>query len=80
MKFNLYAIKDTKNGFSTAIFASSNHGNAIRMFGDTCQNDDNLLHKHPEDFELYCLGTYNDDNGEITSEVKYLDKATNYVS
>lgn len=80
MKFNLYTIKDTKAGYSTSIFACSNHASAIRLFGDTCQSEDNMLHKHPEDFELYCLGEYNDENGEINSKVDYLDKATNYVS
>lgn len=37
-------------------------GMAIRSFGDEInrQAQDNPLHKHPEDFDLYELGVYDD--------------------
>jgi len=40
-------------------------GHAIRSFGDECKNKDpkNILGQHPEDFELWHVGEYNDDNG-----------------
>lgn len=45
-------------------------GQAIRQFQDAINDAQNggSLHKHPDDYDLYRIGTYNDDNAEITIE------------
>lgn len=74
---NIYAIKDNKMGFES-IFIAPNNAAAIRMFGDTCRNDDTLFAQHPEDFELYKIGELNGDTGEIIPEVYFLEKALSF--
>lgn len=41
---------------------------AARVFGDECRraSDDNPICGHPEDFELFELGTFDDSNGKFT--------------
>lgn len=43
-------------------------GQAVRAFSDEVQrrNPDNALSLHPEDFELYLLGEFEDTNGALT--------------
>ena len=40
---------------------------AIRGFGDEVNrpDPDNMFNRHPDDFELYHLGTYDDSIGEL---------------
>lgn len=45
-------------------------GVAIRMFRDEVNRaaPDNMLYKHPEDFDLFQLGTYEDSTGMVTQD------------
>lgn len=62
----LYALRDVKVGFLTPTVADSDAiatrqlQNAIRAGAGT------LLDTHPEDFALYCIGTYDTASGAIT--------------
>lgn len=38
-------------------------GAAIRSFVDECNRPDSPMCAHPEDYDLYLLGTFNDANG-----------------
>lgn len=51
--------------FMNPIFAHS-RGSAIRSFRDEINRAvaDNIMHKHPEDFELYFLGEFDTDSAE----------------
>ena len=42
-------------------------GGAVRGFGDEINRVDanNVLNRHPEDFDLYQLGTYDDSDGSF---------------
>ena len=40
-------------------------GAAIRSFGDEINNNQGEMNKHPDDFDLYELGEYNDENGQF---------------
>lgn len=42
-------------------------GGAIRGFADEINRpaDNNMLSKHPEDFDMFHLGSYNDEIGEF---------------
>lgn len=72
----LYALKDVKSGFMN-ILVLKNDDLAIRsyknMLGDP---QPNLVNTNPEDFELWCLGDYNIDNGFISSDVRFVASAT----
>ena len=43
------------------------YGSAIRSFGDEIRNqrENNPLNVHPDDFDLYSLGEYNDELGSF---------------
>lgn len=44
-------------------------GLAVRSFTDEVNREhpENMMSRHPEDFDLYELGTYNDETGEMKS-------------
>lgn len=41
-------------------------GIALRMFGDLIQDPSTVIAKHPEDFALYEIGSYDETTGIIT--------------
>lgn len=67
MILKLVTLKDIKTGAYQAPTAVAHLGAAIRAFEDGIKspNKDTDIARHPEDFELYELGTYNDENGKI---------------
>lgn len=52
------------NAFSRPFFAPSN-GAAVRSFNDEInrRGEDNQMFRHPEDFDLYSLGRWEDSTG-----------------
>lgn len=41
---------------------------AIRSFSIAANNPDSNFYKHPQDYSLFCLGTFDAKTGEITPE------------
>jgi len=67
MKMKIYAVRDNATEqYGNAMFMVG-HGQAIRSFTDEINNkaNDNMLNKHPADFDLYHLGEYDTDTGEF---------------
>jgi hypothetical protein len=67
MKMVIVSILDTAAGaYGRPAFVAS-EGVAIRQFQDEVNrvNDDNQLYKHPDDFNLFYLGTYDDNSGSM---------------
>lgn len=85
MKMQIVALRDTvANVYGQPMFVAS-IGGAIRSFGDQCQGeptDQNQLAKHPGDFEMWHLGTYDDETGNFTifahEDRKQLAHGANY--
>ncbi|WNK12692.1 MAG: nonstructural protein [Microvirus sp.] len=67
MKMKIYSVLDTKIGAFSGVFLEMTDASAIRAFSDGVNQDrpDNKWFHHPEDFALYCLGDFLQDNGEI---------------
>lgn len=40
---------------------------AIRAFGDACNDEKSAFHMHAEDYTLFEIGTYDDEKAEFTS-------------
>lgn len=57
--------------YMTPFFAQSK-GMAIRSFSDEVNRaaEDNVLYKHPGDFELHCLAVFESDGGTFDEEGK----------
>lgn len=55
-------------------FYVTSTGSAIRSFTDEINSNspENMLFKHPKDFELFCLGTFSDATAEFCLHEKPL--------
>lgn len=43
-------------------------GLAVRSFGDEINRAESPMHAHPEDYDLYQVGTFDDQTGIFTSD------------
>lgn len=71
MIYGLYAIKDLKTGFLTPT-CDMNDYSAMRNFEHACMNSDSLFYTHASDYQLFKIGTYNTDDGSITTENTFI--------
>lgn len=70
MIYIVLAIRDrAADCFGQPIFVA-NRGGAIRSFGDEINRkvENNQMNSHPEDFDLYELGTFDDQTGTFESQ------------
>lgn len=82
MILKVYALIDLKAGnYGTPFFCASN-GLAIRMFSDLVRDPKTTLSRHPDDFQLFCLGEFDDNSGELISlnKPEYLSKAIEFIN
>lgn len=68
MKLNIYSIFDTASGLYSRPFFTQSDGEAIRSFTDLSSDAKHPVGMHPEDYTLYRLGTFNDNNGAFHDE------------
>lgn len=68
MNHNIYAVYDSKSESYTTPFFDHAEGRAIRTFADCCNDPGHQFGKHPADYTLFHLGTYDDNVGIINSE------------
>lgn len=64
MILGVYAIRDKHTGFMS-LTTEQNDNCAMRNFAHAMQNVDSLLYTHPDDFDLFRLGDYDTDSGEL---------------
>ena len=68
-KFNVYSIYDVKSQTYGNIFCLGTDGLACRLLGQIVGFGGNPdYQRYPEDFALYCLGTFDDFSGALVSE------------
>lgn len=66
-KFQVFSIRDVKaEAFSQSPFFFRSIGEAQRVFGDEVKNPESQLGKHPEDFQLFHIGEYDQTTGVLT--------------
>lgn len=63
----IYSIRDAKAEYYTQPFYAKTHGEAERQFNQWCNDDKTAMHKFPEDFDLYHIGTLDDSTGKIAA-------------
>ncbi|WNK12725.1 MAG: nonstructural protein [Microvirus sp.] len=66
MKLKIYSIYDAKVDAYSQPFYSPTNGSALRAFSDHVNEAGSNPNKHPEDYYLYELGEFNDQDGTIT--------------
>lgn len=69
MNLKIYTVRDRAADVYGTPFFMPSHGQAIRSFADEINNprDGNTLNRHPQDFDLYALGEYDDQTGTFTT-------------
>lgn len=78
----IYAIRDAAiSGFMKPWVAKTN-GEAIRTFQNVVnsKDDQNLISKHPEQFDLYLVADFDEDTGKVKAyePTMHLAKAIEY--
>lgn len=63
MLLKIFSIYDEKACVYNTPQYLAHKGEAIRMLQTTVDNKDSMLNKYPEDYSLYCLGTFDDNKG-----------------
>lgn len=69
MKHNVYSIYDTASGLYSRPFFTQSDAEAIRSFTDIACDTEHPIGKHPQDYTLFRLGIFDDNDGKITDEV-----------
>lgn len=65
MKLKAYAIFDIKADVFNVPFFFTTNGQAVRAFQDLAQDPQSTVSKHPEDYKLVRLGSYDDETGVL---------------
>lgn len=72
MKLNVYSVFDSKLATFGRPWYELTDASAIRVFSDAVNdgsNPQNQWYKHPEDFSLYCLGSFDDESGSLEKQL-----------
>lgn len=82
MKLRIFSIFDSKLDAFAAPFFMSTIGQATRAFTDEASNPQSSLSKHPEDYTLFELGEFDDQNAAFTlhPSPKSIGLALDFVS
>lgn len=77
---NVYSVHDSKVEAWLPPFYMRNAGEATRAFEDTVNDPKSQFAKHPEDFALFELGSFNDVTGrfDLYSDPKSLGRASDF--
>lgn len=81
MKIELFSVKDTKAGRFTGVVMFPNRQVARRAF-TTAVNDkasQSLLSQYPEDAQIFCVGTFDDESGELVQTSEFVCNALDLV-
>lgn len=62
----MYTCRDTKVDHYLPPFLAANDATAQRMLQDGARDPTSLLAMHPEDFQLICIGEFNEQTGKVT--------------
>lgn len=77
---NMYAIFDTKADMYNQPFMFTTNGQAIRAFSDLACDTNSFISKHPDDYRLYRIGTFDDATGLLEPcRPEPLGMATEYI-
>lgn len=82
MQQKVFAIKDQKAEVFLQPFFRKTHGEAERDFRTLVADQKSMINKYPDDYDLYFIGTYDDQEGAITrlDTPQHVIKAANIVA
>lgn len=59
------SVLDAKAQYYARPFTARTDGEAIRIFSDAVNDNQTAFFHHPEDYQLYRVGTFDDDTGIV---------------
>ena len=68
----LIALYDRATEAHAPVMTVNTRNEAIRSFREAVNDPQTPMFKHPTDYELYMIGTYDDIKGEINSQEREL--------
>lgn len=69
MTFKIFGVFDVKaDAFSRPPFFMSTNGQAVRAFADLANDSNTDVGRHPEDYRLMVLGTFDDNKGVVQGQ------------
>lgn len=81
MILKTFAVFDIKAQIFSAPFFLGTTGEAVRAFKDGANDKSTAIGRHPEDYQLKCLGKFDNETGEfIPEELGALGFASDYVT
>lgn len=81
MRYEIYTIYDSAAKIFNQPFYARARGEAIRNFIELANDDNTTIGKHPEDYSLHFIGTFDDQNGDVEQlNSENLGLASSYVT
>lgn len=74
----MYSVYDKAAGSFNIPFFQLNDRVAIRSFMDLVRDERSQVSKHPEDYDLWCLGSFDDASGLISVKFTQNDEQVDY--
>lgn len=68
MMLNAYSVYDNKALAFNVPFFTSTDGQAVRMFADLANDSNTAVGRHPSDYSLFFIGSYEDQKGTLAAE------------
>lgn len=65
MQMHIFAIRDRALGAYMQPWVAQTPGLATRMFQDELGNKEGQMFRHPDDYDLYHIGEFNQDTGVL---------------
>lgn len=72
----VFGVYDQKVNAFMQPFTMESEGQALRAFSDHVNNPESIWCRHPKDFTLYCLGTFDESSGEFVNERSFVVEAS----
>jgi len=81
MTLKVFSVFDEKGAVFSNPFYLSHNGMALRSFADLAGDKGTIVNKHPSDYKLYCLGSFDDVTGRFISldVPEFLANASDYT-
>lgn len=80
MRWMVFSVHDQVADVWTNPMVDFNEATAERKFANSIEEPDHQFHRNPEDFALYCIGTYDDTSGELEGRMpEFVARGSSYV-
>ena len=79
MDLFLFSIEDLKVGTFNPPYAASGKEEAVRLLQAASHSEGSLLRQFPDDFRLWCVGTFAPGSGEIVADLELVGVVSEFV-